>query len=237
MVVVSDLHLGSPASQAERVFASFLDEVEDSGRALCINGDGFDLLQSTSPRLAVAGFPVLQRLQDLARGDLAVYYVLGNHDVVLEHILFELPFVVSPFLNLTSGGRRIRIEHGHVHDPVYARHPGLYEFGGRIGRLGLLARSDVYETYARLQLRLDDWRRRPGRSRPYPHHAAALDLFQRGFDAAVFGHTHIPELVALGPGTFVNCGDWVTHRTCAIIDAGSISLHQWEPGLLGRETT
>ncbi|MDP1795668.1 MAG: UDP-2,3-diacylglucosamine diphosphatase [Acidimicrobiales bacterium] len=232
MVVVSDLHLGSPAAHAEREFGEFLDEVARTGVALCINGDGFDLLQSTSPRLAVSGFPVLQQLQRMVHEGVPVYYVLGNHDVALEHVLFDLHFTVSPFLNLTSGERRIRIEHGHVHDPVYARHPAIYEFGGRIGRFGLLAHADVYALYSAAQRRLDDWRRRSGRSRPYPHHAAALDLFQRGFDVAVFGHTHIPEIIDLGTGTFVNCGDWVTHRTCTIIDQGDLSLHQWEPGLL-----
>jgi UDP-2,3-diacylglucosamine pyrophosphatase LpxH len=232
LVVVSDLHLGNPASNAERSLGAFLDEVAQSGRALCINGDGFDLLQSTAPRLAVSGFPILQRLHRLAADGMPIYYVLGNHDLVLEHLLFDLPFVVAPFLNLVSGDRRIRIEHGHVHDPVYARSPALYEFGGRAGRLALLAHADVYRFYSQVQRRFDDWRRRPGRSRPYPHHAAALDLFQRGFDAAVFGHTHIPELIELGSGTFANCGDWLKSRTCVTIDDGQIALHEWEPGLL-----
>lgn len=232
LVVVSDLHLGSPASKAEQSFGAFLDEVAASGRALCINGDGFDLLQSTPARLAVSGFPMLQRLHSLAAGGLRIYYVLGNHDLALEHVLFDLPFVVSPFLNLMSGDRRIRIEHGHLHDPVYARAPAVYEFGGRVGRLALLAHADLYGVYSRAQMRLDLSRRRPGRSRPYPHHGAASDLFQRGFDAVVFGHTHIPELVELGGGTFVNCGDWVTKRTCVTIDSGRIELDEWQPGVL-----
>lgn len=232
LVVVSDLHIGSPASKAEQSLGAFLDEVAASGRALCINGDGFDLLQSTASRLAISGFPMLRRLQGLATDGLQIYYVLGNHDLALEHVLFELPFTVSPFLNLVSGERRIRIEHGHLHDPLYARAPAVYELGSRVGRLGLLAHADIYGLYSLVQRRIDTSRRRDGRSRPYPHHGAAADLFQRGFDAVVFGHTHIPELVEIDGGTFANCGDWVTKRTCVTIDSGRIALHEWEPGLL-----
>lgn len=228
MVVVSDLHLGSPASRALPAFSQFLEAVAASGRALCLNGDGFDLLQSSSTSLATSGFPILRDLQELAHTGLPVYYVLGNHDLALEHVLFDLPFAVSPFLNVRSGGALIRIEHGHVYEPFFARHPHLYELGGQIGRLALLARADAYELWARLQQRVDD--RRRGASSPYPHHAAAMDLFRRGFDAAVFGHTHQPELVELDGGTFVNGGDWMKRRTYVTIDAGQLGLHEWEPG-------
>lgn len=227
MVVVSDLHLGSPASLAVDHLPAFFDEVAESGASLCINGDGFDLLQSSTSSLAVAVFPVLRRLQELAHEGLRIYYTLGNHDMVLEHVLFDLPFVVTPFLNLRSGDRLIRIEHGHVYEPFYARYPGLYEMGGRLGRLALLARADTYELWSRAQLVVDERRRRHGAPRPYPHHEAAQALFQRGFDAVVFGHTHRPEHTELPGGTFVNCGDWMRRRTIVRIEAGEVSLHEW----------
>lgn len=230
MVVVSDLHLGCPASSAERDFGRFLDEVEVSGRALCINGDGFDLLQSSAPGLATAAFPVLGRLRDLAQGGLPVHYVIGNHDLVLEHLLLDLGFHVSPFLNLTSGTQRIRIEHGHLHEPFYVRYPGAYELAGRLASSLLQARADAYELWARAQQRVDD--RRRARDEPYPHHAAAMDLFRRGFDAVVFGHTHRPERTQLDGGLFVNGGDWLRRRTIVTIDAGRVELGEWAPGTL-----
>jgi UDP-2,3-diacylglucosamine pyrophosphatase LpxH len=229
VVVVSDLHLGSPGSLAIDHLPAFFDEVAESGASLCINGDGFDLLQSSTSGLAVAGFPVLRQLQELAHDGLRIYYTLGNHDMVLEHVLFDLPFVVTPFLNLRSGDRLIRVEHGHVYEPFYARYPGIYEMGGRLGRLALLARADTYELWARAQLKIDDRRRRNGSTRPYPHHAAAAALFQRGFDAVVFGHTHRPELTELPGGTFVNGGDWMHRRTVVRIEEGELSLQEWSP--------
>jgi UDP-2,3-diacylglucosamine pyrophosphatase LpxH len=57
-----------------------------------------------------------------------------------------------------------------------------------------------------------------------------MDLFRRGFDAVVFGHTHQPEVRELDGGTFVNGGDWLRRRSYVTIDAGDLALHEWEPG-------
>jgi UDP-2,3-diacylglucosamine pyrophosphatase LpxH len=232
VVVVSDLHLGSPASSAAKHFGAFLDDVAQSGRALCVNGDGFDLLQSSTVGLATFGFPVLRRLQELAMSGVPVYYVLGNHDLALERVLFDLPFSVVPFLNLRSGDQLIRVEHGHLHEPVYARFPRAYQLAGRLGRLPLLVHADSYELWSRAQKRVDDRRRQSGRPQPYAHYEAARDLFRRGFDAVVFGHTHRPERIDLDGGTFVNGGDWLRRRTCVTIDSGALAVKEWSPGAL-----
>lgn len=229
LVVISDLHLGCPGSRAAEQVPRFIDEVAERGASICINGDGFDLLQSSPSTLAVAGFPILRQLQGLAEAGLPIYYTLGNHDLALEHVLFDLPFVVTPFLNVRSGGRLIRVEHGHVYEPFYARHPGIYELGGRLGRFALSVRPDTYELWARAQLAVDDRRRRRGDIVRYPHHEAAEALFSRGFDAVVFGHTHLPELTELDGGTFVNGGDWMRRRSYVTIDAGQLALHEWAP--------
>lgn len=222
-IVVSDLHLGSPASTAEQRLPAFLAAVERSGATLCINGDGFDLLQSSMASLIAAALPVVRNLRRLVEAGTPVLYTLGNHDLALEHLLTDLPLRVAPFLNLTSGGRRIRLEHGHVYEPFYARHPGLYEFGGRLARPFLAVSGDVYKLWATAQLALDK-RRRAG---DYPHHVAARMLFRRGFDAVVLGHTHHPECTDLGDGLFVNCGSWMSAGTWVDIRDGEITLHSW----------
>ena len=66
LFVVSDLHLGNPASLASRRILPFLQHVADEGGSLCINGDGFDMLQTSFKRLAGAAVPVLAQLQTIA---------------------------------------------------------------------------------------------------------------------------------------------------------------------------
>lgn len=228
--ILSDLHLGSPASTAGTRVTSFLDRAIDEGWSLCINGDGFDVLQSSLPTFLAAAAPFLRRLRRLAEVGRPVYYTIGNHDIVLEHMLDGLPMTVAPFLNLRSGSKRIRIEHGHLHEPFYARHPRLYELGGRFGRSFLLRNADFYRIWSWSQLQLDRRRRRliDGCSR-YPHYEAADALFQRGFDAVVFGHTHIPELTELDRGLFVNAGSWMHGADVVRITDGAIEIQSWTP--------
>lgn len=230
LLVISDLHLGSPASSATWRVIDFLEQACRERWSVCINGDGFDLLQSRLTSFLSDALPVVRRLGRLRDEGLRVCYTIGNHDIALEHALADLPVQVSPFLNVVSGSKRIRIEHGHLNEPAYARWPGLYEFGGRIGRLFLFARTDTYELWARTQLAID--RRRRTKDEPYPHHAAASALFERGFDAAIFGHTHLPEITPLSGGLFVNCGSWMTGGWYVRIEHGEITLHEWRNGAI-----
>ena len=228
VLVISDLHLGSPASSAAARVPDFLDAIHDKGWTLVINGDGFDLLQSSWKSLMSEATPVLRRIRKLIDDGTNVFYTVGNHDLVLENLLDELPFTVTPFLNLKSGGKRIRIEHGHLYEPFYAKHPRLYEFGGRIGRPFLLANQDTYRFWSKAQEIVDARRRKPidGRS-VYPHHIAATELMKRGFDAVVLGHTHAPERTELPDGVFVNSGSWMKGADLVRIEHGEITIGSW----------
>lgn len=233
LVVVSDLHLGSPASDAARHLPGFLDRCSETGWALCLNGDIVDLLQMSVPSLVADLARLLPAVRRFREAGGRLYLTIGNHDLVLEHLLADLPLVSAPFFNLRSGDQRIRMEHGHVHEPIWVRSPGVYEFGGRLGRFALLANADVYRLYERVAAA---WHRRRKRDdRPYHAHDAAAALHERGFDTVVFGHTHLPEVCELASGRFVNSGDWVTARTYVTIDRGVTTLHRWPTDALARK--
>ena len=230
LLVVSDLHLGSPASNAERRLAGFLDHAASIGASVCINGDGFDLLQSSFSRLVRASLPVLSKLRKVQEQGGKVYYVVGNHDLVLEHFLQHvLVFQMAPFLNVRSGDRRIRVEHGHLYDPFYSRFPRLYEVAGRAFGMTLFVHKDFYRVWSTMADGVDRVRRRRagdvlGLS---PHHRAAERLLDRGFDAVVFGHTHHAEVVDLPSGRYVNSGTWMHGGSYVDIDGGDVTLRTW----------
>lgn len=243
LVVISDLHLGNPASTARTRLVAFLDHIRDTGASVCINGDGFDMLQTSFSRLAADAIPVLNRLKALQADGRNIYYVVGNHDIVLEHFLEEWSLCrLSPFLNLHSGERRIRIEHGHLYDPFFAQSPKLYEIATRLARYALFAAPDTYELWANGQRRLQDARRRrAGRAGTAdddshrhisflgsPYHEAASMILRRGFDAVVFGHTHSAEMVTLPEGLYVNSGNWLSGATYVEIAKGELVLRTWE---------
>lgn len=230
LLVVSDLHLGSPASNAERRLVGFLDHAASLGASVCINGDGFDLLQSSFTRLARASLPVLSKLRKVQDAGGRVYYVVGNHDLVLEHFLQHvLVFQMAPFLNVRSGDRRIRVEHGHIYDPFYSRFPRLYGVAGRVFGMTLFVHKDFYKVWSTMADGVDRVRRQRAGDvlELSPHHRAAERLLDRGFDAVVFGHTHHAEVVDLPSGTYVNSGTWMHGGSYVDIDGGDVALRTW----------
>jgi UDP-2,3-diacylglucosamine pyrophosphatase LpxH len=233
LFVISDLHLGNRASTAATRVLPFLDHVAEEGASLCINGDGFDMLQTSFKRVVTAGVPVLSRLQWITANGGRVYYVVGNHDLVLEHFLDSvLTLNLSPFLNVASGDARIRIEHGHLYDPIFARYPDLYATATRLAGLALFVGGDIYRVWSWLADQVDQRRRAragPDLTAASYCHAAAEMLLGRGFDAVLFGHTHNAEHVQMPSGAYVNCGNWLHGRTFVEIDHGTVALKTWEP--------
>lgn len=231
LFVISDLHLGNPASTAGRRLIDFLDHAADIGASVCVNGDGFDMLQTSFTRLVSASLPVLTALRRVRLAGGAVLYVVGNHDIVLEHFLDNvLTIELSPFLNVRSGDRLIRIEHGHLYDPLFARHPRAYEVATKAAGIGLLVNADMYRAWTWAAMRVDERRRsRAGAdvlALSYCHEAAEM-LLERGFDAVVFGHTHNAEVVELPSGTYFNTGNWMRGSSYVEIADGDVSLHTW----------
>ncbi|HTN80538.1 MAG TPA: metallophosphoesterase, partial [Acidimicrobiales bacterium] len=138
LFVISDLHLGNPSSTARSRLVEFLEYARLTGTSVCVNGDGFEMLQTSFSRLSSDAVPVLNALKRLMRDGNRVYYLVGNHDISLEHFLEDWLFTqIAPFLNLTSGEARIRIEHGHLYDPWFVRYPKSYELGARVLGLAL----------------------------------------------------------------------------------------------------
>ena len=243
LVVVSDLHLGNPVSTARARLVAFLDHLRDTGTSVCINGDGFDMLQTSFSRLAADIIPVINRLKALRADGHRIYYIVGNHDIVFEHFLDEWSLCrLSPFLNLHSGNRRIRIEHGHLYDPFFARSPLLYGIATRLARYALFAAPDTYKLWAKAEQLLQEAHRLriAGTGTAHhndhrhisfvgsPYHEAASMILRRGFDAVVFGHTHAAEMVTLPEGLYVNSGNWLSGSTYVEINRGELFMRTWE---------
>jgi len=230
LLVVSDLHVGNPYSAATRNLGQFFEFAENGRYNVCINGDGFEILQARFASLAAESATVLRGIRRLIDKGSSVLYVVGNHDIALENFLTVWSGIeITPFLNVTSGGRRIRIEHGHLYDPSFVRSPRLYEWLTRAAGPLLHFYPDVY----RLWTRYESLRQRArvlaaGEGQPSVYHEAAEMLLARGFDAVVFGHTHQAEDVAIGSlGRYLNCGTWVRGGSFVEIDHGQVHLRRW----------
>lgn len=239
MLVISDLHLGNPFSRASKTLLEFFDYARTQRFDLCINGDGFEILQASFVSLAYDSVDVMRRLRAHLDAGLRVFYIVGNHDIVLEKFITTFTrgesatagsIEITPFLNVTTGDLRVRIEHGHLYDPSFVKHPALYEWLTRMVGPLLHIYPDVYRVWSWYEDAMQ--RLRAGfsseRALQSVYYEAADMLLQRGFDVVVFGHTHKPEDVLLAPGRrYVNAGNWVRGGSYVRLDHGQIELLSW----------
>ncbi len=231
LLVVSDMHVGNPYSEARRRLGAFFDFARRERFNVCINGDGFEILQASFSTLAHDSVDVLNRIRSHIDAGLEVYYIVGNHDIVLEQFLQSWSSIqITPFLNVTVGKTRVRIEHGHLYDPAFVRSPGFYEFLTKLAGPFLRIFPDIYRVWSfweGLLQRIRSWRSKSLIERSVYYQAADM-LLARGFDVVVFGHTHRPEDVDLGRGRrYINSGNWVKGGSYVQIADGKIELKNW----------
>lgn len=232
LVVISDLHLGNPFSEAKRQVIPFLKWAAAQGFDICINGDGLEIAQASFNKIAFDVPELFRTLGDIRKKGREIYYVTGNHDIALEHFLEDWGIMkVSPFLNVHSGDSRIRVEHGHIYDPFFVNNPRLYELLTYLGGFFLKFQPKLYRlwiTFEKLQSRLRA--RKTGILGEHPSfREAAEELSRRGFDAVVFGHTHHPGTSKLDSGSwYLNPGSWMLSTHYVEIENGNIELKEWK---------
>lgn len=243
MVVISDLHLGNPFSSVRRKTVQFIDWASANGYDICINGDGFDVAQVSLERFTHDVPEVLQALRAAVESGRSVYYVVGNHDIVFEHFLNDsIGFRLAPFLNVSSGSARYRVEHGHLYDPFFVAFPRLYDFCTWVGGLALKVHPRLYRMwirFERMKSRLARWRH-PGGGGIVGESASffesACRIEARGFDAVVFGHTHHTGKAKLPEGgVYLNPGSWMLASHFVKIEEGRIELSEFHPAERRRE--
>ena len=215
----------------------FIDHVAEQGGSLCINGDGFDMLQTSFKRIVTSGVPVLDRpLHLITESGGGVHYVVGNHDLPLEHFMDSIfPFTMSPFLNLVSGDAcrhphraraRLRPVLREVPRPLRDGHPWC----GRSGAVPERRRVPDVDLAGRSS--------RPGvgGSAAGDDVTAALVLPRRRRDAVrseastrcCSATPTTPSVAEMPSGTYFNSGNWLRGHTYIDIDQGKIDLKRWE---------
>lgn len=245
LLVTSDSHIGSLFCDARRGLIRFLEFARAHDFNVCINGDGIDVEYTSLRNFTAETSAFLRELRRLT-SDMTVYYTVGNHDILLEHYVGDWGRLhLVPFLNVSSGSSRIRIEHGHLYDPSMMTDPNLHHGVRQV----LCAMCRMYppgyywhEKYQRLRFRY--LRRLLGQDR----HAldstatrdispafldAAEELAQRGFDAVVFGHTHYAGELPLNQNEarYLNTGSWFRDPHFVKIDNGVVTLLPVPAGL------
>lgn len=234
MVVISDLHIGNPFCEISDDLLTFMNQVREEGYDLCINGDGFDIMQTSVTQLLNELPSFVGAMRRYHRDGLNIFYVVGNHDLPLEEMISAFEGITfCPFVNLASGKQRIRIEHGYLYDPAFVKNPERYEHLVHLAGYFLKIAPQLY----RLWIRYEKFKNRKSTNHeglegePKEFFIAAKEIAERGFDSVIFGHTHHPGTINRPELDYHNTGSFMINPTYALIESGEIRLKQWKKGL------
>ena len=241
ILVVSDIHMGNALHRPRRAFLDFVHFAFENRYSICINGDGLDIAQLSLQRLNADLTPSLKLFARFGETGKNIYYTVGNHDISLEHFLSDMGRMkVVPFLNVHSGDKRIRIEHGHMYDGMFLKFPRVYMVFMMIGGLAIAIGPKAYHNIHLVNawiIGFAEWlfsgfgrKKKAGSISGIMGERecfgdGALNVGMRGFDIVTFGHTHLAGTSKLGDGklTYYNTGGWFAQKPyCLAVDHGRV---------------
>lgn len=234
-VWISDVHLGTRASQAESLLG-FLKSFECE--TLYVVGDLIDLwAMKRGLYWTQEHSDVIQKILRKGRRGASVVYIPGNHDERVSDFIgtYANVRIQSRCIHTTTDGRRLLVVHGHELDTV-------------VQNLGWLAHvGDVgYHVLMRLNGTVNFFRNLFGRghwslSAYVKAKVKNVVNFIGGFEAAmlrfasdagaqgiVCGHIHTAAMRSINGLDYHNTGDWVESRTALVEELdGTIRLLQF----------
>ena len=204
-IFLSDAHLNQDDLHT-RNFLSLVEKAAAEGIALFLLGDIFDLWFGSPGLTFRFQKPVIERLQELRRGGLRLYYVEGNRDFYLKktHEGSTFHAVSEGEMRAVVGSRSVYLSHG---DTVN-RADLAYRFWKTVsknplahGALSLLPPALVLPVADRLERTLKRINRRFKESFPEKESREfALRMFASGADFVILGHFHTERILHFDQG-------------------------------------
>lgn len=223
-VILSDVHLGAPACQIDKV-NHFLKHI--SCDRLILNGDiidGWSLHRRGGWTKQHTRFIRLV-LKKLEKQGTEVIYLRGNHDDILDRFLpleFGKLQIVDRFIHQTPHHRYL-IAHGDVFDAV-TQNSKLLAIAGDIGYQTLIRINRLYNRYR-------SWRGKDyfslskaikERTKTVVNYVSRFEQNVEQFtlkaecDGFICGHIHTPADKQIGSIHYLNSGDWVESNTALV---------------------
>ena len=235
-VFFSDAHLRSGDDDAGSLLRSFLRNVPQSGDHLYVVGDLFDFWFSRSGVVYPGFQPVIHEMHDLKGRGVRIHLFEGNHDFYLaDYFSKDLGYeVFTDAAILEMEGKKIYVAHGDCVDET--------DRGYRF--LRRLLRSRLFYGLQRMLPLMLLWRlaslssetskeylAKPQEGLAAKMEAFARGEFEKGIDAVILGHCHLPAIRTRDVGGrqhhFILLGDWLAHRSYVILEEGRFELRHY----------
>ena len=239
LVVISDLHLGTPGCQAVELL-KYLKSIKP--KMLVLNGDIIDIWQFKKRYFPKSHLKVVKHLLGLASERCTIYYITGNHDEMFRRFtgmkIGRLKILND--LKLELDGQTVWIFHGDVFDVVMQYSKWLSKLGA-IGYDTLV----VLNTLVNWVLRELDIKIKPvSFSKKIKESVKGavkyINAFEdtvsaaavrKGADTVICGHIHKPEIrqIKVGDQTvnYQNSGDWIENLTSLEYNKGQWRLFNY----------
>jgi UDP-2,3-diacylglucosamine pyrophosphatase LpxH len=220
---ISDTHLGSPNSQANKILDVFK---EYEFEKLIIVGDFIDLTSLKRKFYWKQDHStVIQKVLRFSRKGVEVVYLVGNHDYYIRSLIEEGPVnlgdikICDEYIYETLKGEKIYITHGDCFDGFIRLHPFLYVLGDKAYSLSMYINKyynklrkvfgfEYWSLSAYLKTRVKNVIKFISEYRTMSQEK----ISEMKCDSIMIGHTHTPEI---DPGKYYNTGDFC--ESCSYI--------------------
>ena len=230
---ISDIHLGNPNSQVDKLL-TVLKEYEFDN--LFILGDFIDMTYMKRKFFwNQEHSTVIQKILRLSRKGCNVIYILGNHDYYIrsvveeENINFGSILICNEYIYTSVNGEVIFMTHGDCFDGFVRISPWLYRIGDVSYELSISI-NKIYNWFRKL-FKLEYWSFSAYMKRKVKSAIKFLNEYkkisentisEKGCDSIMIGHTHTPEIIE---GKYYNTGDFCESCSYIIEDLeGNIKL-------------
>jgi UDP-2,3-diacylglucosamine pyrophosphatase LpxH len=233
---ISDIHLGTRTSQAERLL-EFLRYCEAD--VIYLVGDIVDFWKiRRGPHWPQTHNDVLQKLMRKVRKGTRLVLVPGNHDECLRDyagMQFGGVEIHRDLVHTTAKGRRYVVMHGDEFDVVVRTAQWLalvgdhgYEFALWLNNPLNWVRRHLGFGYWSLSAYLKSRVKKAVAFIGAFEEAVATEALRRGADGIICGHIHHASDRTFHGIHYLNCGDWVESCT-AVVETkdGNLSVVQW----------
>lgn len=245
---ISDVHLGTPGSQA-RALADFLGHYECD--QLYLVGDIIDGWQlQKNFYWPQEHTNVIRKVLTRAKRGAQVFYITGNHDEFLRKFVdYKLDIgnirLVNEVIHETADGRKLLVMHGDMFDVITRYHRWVAVAGDAAYNAMMLANrrfNQVRRTVGMPYFSLSAYAKQKVKAAVNIvtefESSVAKECDQRGLDGVVCGHIHHAQIRDVDGITYYNCGDWVESCTALVEDMnGHIQIVEWENPAIGRDVT
>lgn len=225
-IFISDIHLGSRASQADFV-VDFLKN--NTCEKLFLVGDiidGWRLRRKWYFPQSHAN--VIRAILGAAKKHTEVYYILGNHDEAFRKFLsYDINIgrihVSNSETYTAVNGKRYYVTHGDEFDSLMTNGKWLMHVGDTLYSIAVWSNMHLNTVRKWLGLpywSLSNWLKKNTKQAVsyidnYEHHVAAY-CNRQGYAGIICGHIHTPAMRNIRGIEYMNCGDWCESCTALV---------------------